>query len=260
MTGDAGGGAAMAGCAFCTPGAVETILTETPHLRLVADFAPLVEGHVLILPRSHYPCYGTVPLAYEPELVALKRRVARFFRKTYRPAVFFEHGVFRQTVFHAHLHAFPFGGVGLSIADLALPDGQPVHGLADLHAWYATHGHYFYLESPRAPSEPLEARVFPPEEDRYYRALGALRQQSGVVGGWRPASERRASAAPVIAALAEAWHAFERAHPAVKDSPATASDDASPDGGDDARAALNAARRADGGMVRGLRPSASRDP
>ena len=213
MTGDAGGGAAMAGCAFCTPGAVETILTETPRLRLVADFAPVVEGHMLIVPREHFPCYGAVPLTYEAELVALKRRVARFFRETYRPAVFFEHGVFRQTVFHAHLHAFPFGAVGLSLADLAVPDGQPVHGLADLRAWYAAHGHYFYVEAPRAAGEPLEARVFPPEEERYYRALGALREQSGRAGGWRPAIERRATASPVIAALAAAWRAFDRAHP-----------------------------------------------
>jgi diadenosine tetraphosphate (Ap4A) HIT family hydrolase len=184
-------------------------LAETEHFRVVADWAPLVAGHTLIMPRGHYACYGVVPPALEPELVALKRRVARFFRARYRPAVFFEHGVFRQTVFHAHLHAFPFGPVNLELVELARPDGRPVRGLADVRAWYAERGHYFYLEQPRAAGGPLEAAIFPPEEERYFRVLGTLRAQSEVNGGWALPPLRRMTGGPRIAALEEAWRAFE---------------------------------------------------
>ncbi|HEV7127591.1 MAG TPA: HIT family protein [Ktedonobacterales bacterium] len=200
-------------CAFCAPEQIDEILSETAHFRVVADFAPLAEGHTLIIPRDHYACYGAVPLAYEDELIALKRRVARFFRAKYQPAVFFEHGVFRQTVYHAHLHAFPFGGVNLRLFELAHPDGRPVHGLADVHTWFEQRGPYFYLEQPRAGEEPLEAAVFPPEEERYFTVLRSLREQAGAVGGWLPAAMRRAAAGPKVAALAEAWRAFERDSP-----------------------------------------------
>ena len=207
---DVGLGNGTRSCPFCVPERLDTILAETPHFRVVADFAPLVEGHTLLIPREHFACYGAVPLAYEDELVALKRRVARFLRTRYRPAVFFEHGVFRQTVFHAHLHAFPFGPVNLRLFELAHPEGRPVHHLADLHAWYAEHGYYFYLEQPRVGDRPPEAAVFPPEEERYFQALRALREQSGVAGGWQPPLLRRATAGPRVAALEAAWHAFER--------------------------------------------------
>jgi diadenosine tetraphosphate (Ap4A) HIT family hydrolase len=197
-------------CPFCAPEHLDTVLAETEHFRIIADHAPLVEGHTLIIPRAHYPCYGAVPLEYEPELIAVKRRVARFFRARYRPAVFFEHGVFRQTVFHAHLHAFPFGPVNLRLFELAHPDGQPVHSLADLHAWYEQRGHYFYLEQPRTSPGPLEAAVFPPEEEHYFRVLRTLRESSNVTGGWRPPMERRLFGASQMAALERAWREFER--------------------------------------------------
>jgi diadenosine tetraphosphate (Ap4A) HIT family hydrolase len=197
-------------CPFCNPGRLDSVLARTAHFLVVADFAPLVAGHTLIIPREHYPCYGAVPLEYEDELIALKRRVARFFRAKYRPAVFFEHGVFRQTVFHAHLHAFPFGPINLRLFELAHPDGRPVHGLADVHLWYNEHGQYFYLEQPRTADQPLEAAVFPPEEERYFHVLRSLREQTVTTGSWQPAPLRRLTGGPQIAALEAAWREFER--------------------------------------------------
>jgi diadenosine tetraphosphate (Ap4A) HIT family hydrolase len=196
-------------CPFCNPSSLGHILSETERFLLVADHAPLVEGHALIIPRDHYACYGAVPLELEPELVELKRRVARFFRASYRPAVFFEHGVFRQTVFHAHLHALPFGPINLRLFELAHPDGRPVQGLADLRAWYNERGPYFYLEQPRQPDRVLEAAVFPPEEERYFRALRTIRESTETISGFRPALVRQLEGAPQAQALARAWAEFE---------------------------------------------------
>jgi diadenosine tetraphosphate (Ap4A) HIT family hydrolase len=210
------GSAPVPGCVFCTPSELNAILTQTPHFRVVADFAPLVAGHTLIIPRGHFACYGAVPLAFEDELVALKRRVARFFRARYRPAIFFEHGIFRQTVFHAHLHAFPFGPLNLPVFELAHPDGRPVRRLADVHAWYNERGHYFYVEQARVGEAPLEAAIFPPEEERYFHVLHSLREQASAHGGWAPAAVRRMTGGPAIAALAEAWRAWERDEPRIE--------------------------------------------
>ena len=87
-------------CAFCQLGDIAAnILKETTAFLVVADHAPLVEGHILIIPKHHYACYGEVPAALDAELLALKREVQQFFAQFYAPAVFWEHGVFRQTVF-----------------------------------------------------------------------------------------------------------------------------------------------------------------
>ena len=225
-TGGAEMGGAVPGCAFCAPSELNAILTETPHFRVVADYAPVMAGHTLIISRQHFACYGAVPLAYEDELVALKRRVARFFRACYLPAVFFEHGIFRQTVFHAHLHAFPLGSINLPLFELAHPDGRAVRRLADVRAWYNEHGQYFYVEQARVSDTPLEAAIFPPEEQRYFQVLGTLREQANAYGRWAPAPIRRMTGGPVIAALAEAWRAWEREDPPddranAADSPAS---------------------------------------
>ncbi len=195
-----------AGCPFCTRTEVSHILKETPNFLLAADHAPLVEGHLLIIPKQHYACYGDVPARLDVELSALKREVQQFFTRFYAPVVFWEHGIFRQTVFHAHLHCFPFG---MNEYDL---DGQ-LHNLVvtsqeDVRQWYATRGHYFYME------DASTALLFAPEVDRY---LGVVKNLflRGIVsrGGrteWRSPQQRHAEGAPLIKALEEKWYSFQQ--------------------------------------------------
>src|SRR6266581_4048181 len=96
-------------CTFCKRTEISYILKETPNFLLAADHAPLVEGHILIIPKQHFACYGEVPAKLDAELYSLKHEVQRFFTRYYAPTVFWEHGIFKQTVFHAHLHCFPWG-------------------------------------------------------------------------------------------------------------------------------------------------------
>jgi diadenosine tetraphosphate (Ap4A) HIT family hydrolase len=96
-------------CVFCAHDALDVVLEETDHFLVIADHAPLAEGHLLIVPRDHYACYGALPAEFDEEALELRQRVTDFLTATYRAPVFFEHGVFRQTVFHAHLHALPLG-------------------------------------------------------------------------------------------------------------------------------------------------------
>lgn len=196
-------------CVFCNRASLDGILWEGEHFFLLADHAPLVAGHLLIVPHAHYACYGTVPLGLEEELIAIKRRVARFFEQAYRVPVFFEHGVFHQTVFHAHLHAFPFGCVNFGVHALMGSDGKVVRSLADVAAWYVERGHYFYLEQPRNGDQPAEAAIFPPDETVYFRVLSMLRDHAQIQGGWQPVALRRAMAGAKVRQLIDAWRAFE---------------------------------------------------
>lgn len=216
------------GCPFCERRDLELTLATTDHFYLLADHAPLIEGHLLIVPHGHYACYGAVPAAFESEFAALKQRAARFLAAAYRAPTFFEHGVYRQTVFHAHLHALPFGVKSLNLLTQAeLVGGRPARSLADVRAWYTERGHYFSLEEAtdrvtnEAAAPPMatsvagnqaifgEAAIFPPETSAYSQALGMLWQSgSDLLGGWRTPHDRFAQRGPMLARLGEAWRAF----------------------------------------------------
>ncbi len=179
------------------------------HFSLLADNAPLVEGHALIIPRDHYACSGALPAAWDDELLALKGRVARFERQRYRPAIFFEHGVFGQSVYHAHLHAVPLGPSGLDMPTLAAAaEGRMVTGLADVRDWWETRGQYFYLESPLDHTERTEAAIFPPREGPYVRVLTMLRERSHIYNPWQPQFVRRMNGDDKVRALAAQWAEF----------------------------------------------------
>ena len=136
------------GCPFCREAAVAPgVLTETTQFLIVCDRAPLVPGHLLIIPRPHLACYGALPRALQDEFLALKARVAEFLAEAYSPPVFFEHGLVGQTVPHAHLHAVPTVGDG-ALFDQVRPGrlAQRARGLGSLRRWYDEQGPYLYYE------------------------------------------------------------------------------------------------------------------
>jgi diadenosine tetraphosphate (Ap4A) HIT family hydrolase len=195
-------------CVFCRRDTLRGILYETEHFFLLADHAPVVEGHVLILPRTHFACFGAVPADLDSELLQLKAQVTGFCRETYRAPIFFEHGVYHQTVFHAHLHAIPVDSFPEDVTDLAAAKGAHVESQADIRAWYQIHGHYFYLEGQVQNGSPAQATIFPPSEPLYRQVLGLLRSQSHSSGGWQPQPLRRLSGHPKIRAVESAWERY----------------------------------------------------
>jgi diadenosine tetraphosphate (Ap4A) HIT family hydrolase len=205
-------------CAFCNhDGIARYILKETPAFRILADHAPLVEGHLLIVPRNHYSCYGDVPAALDEELFALKREVKRFFARFYAPAIFWEHGVFRQTVFHAHLHCFPFGATEYNAADAI--HRLVVRSQDDIRAWYASQGHYFYLEDAHG------AFLFAPGMDHYLHVIQkALRPGAtahSAYKGWRTPQQRQEEGRPLIESVAARWRIFQQQEVNYADQPGT---------------------------------------
>lgn len=199
-------GASGIDCTFCRRSEITGyILKETQAFFIATDHAPLVEGHLLIIPKQHYPCYGAVPAELDAELFALKHEVQQFLSQYYAPVVFWEHGIFRQTVFHAHLHCFPFGAVDYNLSQEL--HETVVHSQQDVRDWYATQGQYFYMES--GPT----ALLFAPQLERYWHIIRTLfahaASRSGHTGPRSP-EQRRIDGVPLIEATIAKWHEFEQ--------------------------------------------------
>ncbi|HLZ62902.1 MAG TPA: HIT family protein [Ktedonosporobacter sp.] len=194
-------------CIFCQKhGIARNILKETASFRLVADHAPLVPGHLLIIPKDHYTCYGDVPSALDEELYTLKREVQQFLTRFYAPIVFWEHGIFRQTVFHAHLHCFPFGAIEFD-------PSEGLHEIVvtsqdDIRAWHAQHGQYFYLEDRQ------RALLFTPQVERYLHVVQQVLWPGAVSRNgttkWRSPQQRQEEGEPLIQAVIAHWRAFQQ--------------------------------------------------
>ena len=194
-------------CTFCQyDNLTPYILTETTNFYLVTDHAPLVEGHLLIIPKDHFPCYGDVPLSLDTELFMLKGIVQRFFARYYTAPIFWEHGIFRQTVYHAHLHCFPFGALHYSETEQL--HACILHSQEELREWYSKHGHYFYLEDSRY------TLLFPPQLDRYYMVIRDVVYPGAApyLGhtGWRSPQQRFEAGKSLIQSTILKWQNFDK--------------------------------------------------
>ena len=199
-------------CPFCLSYGDVTryTLKETESFRLVTDYAPVIEGHLLIIPKQHYACYGAVPASLDAELSALKQEVQAFLTRYYAPTVFWEHGVFRQTVFHAHLHCFPVGETYYD-ATQRLHE-RMIHSQQDIRNWYHEHGHYFFLQ------DSAHRYLFAPHMEAYRQIMqnvlwaGVARRYHLTDTGrkpWRSPQQRQEEGLPLIAATRAKWCQFQ---------------------------------------------------
>ena len=193
-------------CPFCQTNAItDFVMKETPNFRLVADHAPLLEGHLLIIPKQHYTCYGDVPASLDDELLEIKQEVEHFFKLNYVEPIYWEHGIFHQTVFHAHLHCFPIGP--LTHTDKLDDRGQLVYGQEQIRSWHLDKGKYFYL------GDAQRGWIFPPEADDYSfivkNELGPMVTAHSKYKHWRLPQERQIDGKPLIASVIQKWQAFQ---------------------------------------------------
>jgi len=85
----------------------DQIIDESENFYLLHDGFPLMEGHMLLIPKKHFDCYLNLDKNLIKEFNLFKNKVIDFLTKYYQKPVIFEHGIAGQTVFHAHLHFLP---------------------------------------------------------------------------------------------------------------------------------------------------------
>lgn len=183
-------------CAFCDRGqTAEYLLHEGRDFFAIADFAPVADAHILLIPRQHFPHLAAIPPELEEEFQELKAHIGEFVRGHFGKLTHWENGVFGQSVPHAHLH---FLSVDMN-PDLISRHGSPVESLADLRGHYAKHpGHYFLVEHDGV------GRVMPPDPQLYWDIISDAKVRNG--GTWQySAMERRIHGRGQVEALMQRW-------------------------------------------------------
>ncbi|PIY70276.1 hypothetical protein COY89_02020 [Candidatus Roizmanbacteria bacterium CG_4_10_14_0_8_um_filter_36_36] len=83
------------------------IIHETHNFYLLHDGYPLLESHLLIIPKKHYLSFLELDETKKKEFTQLRTKVEKFMIQNYRKPVCFEHGRILQTIPHAHFHILP---------------------------------------------------------------------------------------------------------------------------------------------------------
>ena len=96
------------GCEHCPGGlGLEHPIFDDEDFWIVCDCHPLVGGHILIIPKRHISCMGSLSNSIFRKFEKYYQLVKDFVERNYGNVVIFEHGITGQTVFHAHVHFFP---------------------------------------------------------------------------------------------------------------------------------------------------------
>lgn len=198
-------------CPHCNPTdpALEHLLLETDNFRVVADIHPLMEGHILIIPKEHLSCVGEFSPEIFVEFESLYKKFSLFLQTTYGKVSTFEHGKIGQTVFHAHVHLLPYEGV---LEDIVSKKNLliPVTSIQDTQKYFQKYGQYLFV-SIGLHSWMVDVALGQPRffRDRFAAALGAPER-----GDWKSMHqniELMKKALAEIASLMAKWKSYDKA-------------------------------------------------
>ncbi len=143
------------GCIFCEmdhDSVREDILFQSEHFYVKSCLASVALGHVLVIPKEHYACYGALPQELEKEYLQVKEKtIGRIREKLFEPFLL-EHGVWGQSVAHAHTHIIPLQGeryfISSILEEMIFPSGVSYKegGLETMRELYHTEGGYLSIE------------------------------------------------------------------------------------------------------------------
>lgn len=157
--------------------AFKNTLKETNSFYIICDPHPIIEGHILIIPKKHVSCVGEYNQSLFEEFRNLNDKVSQFLQQEYKSVSSFEHGVFGQTVFHSHIHYLPFNGESSDI----IPEKEKltkIKSFKDLKTSFKKDGGYLYFSIDKE-KWIVDPSISTPRffRDRFAKVLG--RQERG---------------------------------------------------------------------------------
>ena len=95
-------------CIFCNCDSIkEDILWETDNFFVKVGVGILAPGHVMIIPKEHISCYAELSNQLGKEFISIKEQVFNNVKYNFSEPIIYEHGIYSQSIKHAHLHFVP---------------------------------------------------------------------------------------------------------------------------------------------------------
>ena len=186
-------------CPFCDLTQVgERYIYGNGLFHVAATLGQITDGgYTIIFPAKHVPCIGAMAMWEATELQRLKQSIIAALEDIYKTGwVAFEHGIFGQSITHAHLHVLPFPSRLYPHVRHDFPDAQIVRlagpeGLS--RAWSRRSEPYLYWESSLEPPHVCWVGSAP-DQKQYFRKLIACEMGRPDRADWRivdPTADRK---------------------------------------------------------------------
>jgi bis(5'-adenosyl)-triphosphatase len=98
-------------CPFCLPVVNDSVFAESGNFLAIYNIAPILPGHVLIIPRKHVSRFLEIDDNQMTEMVVFSRKVIKVLEKAFGSKSFNwtiqEGEPAGQTIEHMHLHIIP---------------------------------------------------------------------------------------------------------------------------------------------------------
>lgn|SRR3989338_8918195 len=140
-------------CLFCqTTKIKEDILWNSKNFYVKVGVGILAPGHVMLIPKVHISCLAELSAPLSKEFLLIKERVINKIKLSFSEPIAYEHGVYGQSVNHAHLHILPQKNQYYRLENLkeSLFEGLKSTRIGDffqLKEIFKEEGSYFYLEA-----------------------------------------------------------------------------------------------------------------
>ena len=143
----------MADCLFCqTTKIKQDILWKSKNFYVKVGFGILAPGHVMLIPKEHVSCLAELSAPLSKEFLLIKERVFNKIKLSFSEPIAYEHGVYGQSINHAHLHILPQKNQYYHLKNIKenLYEGLKPIQIEDffqLKKIFKEEGSYFYLEA-----------------------------------------------------------------------------------------------------------------
>lgn len=96
----------------------ENILYETDNFVVIAGYMIASSGHVMVVPKEHYPCLGLLPEQLYNEYLDLCNKTNEAIKETFGKCFFIDYGPNAQSINHMHTHFIPLKSKEYDIKDI----------------------------------------------------------------------------------------------------------------------------------------------
>lgn len=139
-------------CIFCNYELMRgDILWESENFFVKVGVGILGPGHIMIVTKKHITCFAELPKQLRKEFMLLKKDVFKRIKSNFSEPIIYEHGVYSQSIKHAHIHFVPIRNKLYNLENLKKNISNDIktrkaNNIFNVESIFNEEGSYFYLE------------------------------------------------------------------------------------------------------------------